>query len=105
MTMNLSEVRRAIVGSEGKIFRVEFIKRGKGPNDPEAGTIRSMVCRIGVSKGVTGEGLKFDPIAKGLITVWDVQKNGYRMINLDAVVNIKLAGQEYEIKEYMEVAK
>lgn len=100
MTMKLSDVRNAILGSEGKIFRVEFIKRGKNEKDPEAGTLRTMVCRIGVSKGVTGEGLKFDPLTKGLVIVYDMEKKGYRMVNLDGVVSIKVAGQECKIKEY-----
>jgi hypothetical protein len=92
-TMKLEDVRNAILGSEGKIFRVEFIKR-------TTGELRTMVCRIGVSKGITGKGLAFDPDAKGLQTVWDMQKEAYRMINLDTVVSIRLAGQEFEVKQY-----
>jgi hypothetical protein len=97
-TMKLEDVRNAIKGSEGKIFRVEFIRRTDSKDGKEkAGMIRTMVCRIGVAKGITGKGLAFDPDAKGLCTVWDMAKEGYRMVNLDTVVSIRLAGQEYDV--------
>lgn len=90
--MKLADVRNALLGSEGKIFRVEFIKR-------TTGELRVMVARLGVSKDVKGVGLAFDPFAKGLLTAYDMQKEQYRMINLDAIVSLKLEGQEYEVKE------
>ena len=88
-TLPMELVVNVIKGSEGKIFRIDFIKR-------TTGELRTMVCRIGVSKGITGEGLKFNPNKQGLQVVWDMQKENYRMINLDAVISIKLSGQEYE---------
>ena len=91
--MSLVEVRNTILGSEGKIFRVEFIKR-------TTGELRIMYARIGVKKGIKGVGQSFKPFDKGLITVFDMDKGEYRNINLDTVLNIKVMGQEYETKEH-----
>jgi len=46
---------------------------------------------------VTGEGLKFDPLQRGLTPVWDMQAEGFRMVNLETVLDIRLEGQEYEV--------
>ena len=91
--MSIVDVRNTIIGSEGKIFRVEFIKR-------TTGELRVMYARIGVKKELTGVGQSFKPFDKGLITVFDMDKGEYRMINLDTVMNLKVIGQEYEVKEY-----
>jgi len=88
--MKLEDVRNALLGSEGKIFRVEVVKR-------TTGEVRVMVARLGVSKGVKGVGLAFDPLAKGLLTVYDMEKKGFRMVNLDSVMLLRLAGEEYEV--------
>ena len=58
---------KALVDSAGnQIFSAFFTK--------EDGTIRHMVCRRNVRKGVTGKGMKFDPAEKGLIPVFDFPK-------------------------------
>jgi hypothetical protein len=48
-----------------------------------------MVARTGVSKYVTGTGMKFDPLKKGLVVVWEPNSRGYRMIPLDSVHEIR----------------
>ncbi len=88
--MELKKLVQEIKNSKGKIFRVEFIKRTTGER-------RVMLCRLGVTKGVTGKGLKFDPAKKALMTVWDMQKQEWRMINLATVVSLKVAGKEVEV--------
>ena len=56
----------------GKIFTAEFIKKDK--------TKRVINCRTKVSKYVKGVGLSFDPMAKNLLSVYDLQKKEYRFI-------------------------
>lgn len=70
------------------IFSVTFTKRTTGER-------RHMVCRLGARKGVTGAGRKYDPIKKGLLTVYDVQKDGWRSIPLDAIHELKIRGNVY----------
>lgn len=72
----------------GRIFTVDFIKR-------TTGELRTMNCRRGVSKGVTGIGLPYDPWAKELMPVWDIQADGFRMVNLRDMVALRLAGKKY----------
>lgn len=83
------DVLREMIGElNGKIFSVDFVKKD--------GTLRSMLCRTGVQKGTSGEGLKYDPVEKGLISVYDMKISEHRMINLNTVKRIKLEGKEWE---------
>lgn len=66
-------------------FSVEFIKKN--------GDLRKMVCRLNVKKGVTGAGMSYDPTSKGLLCVYDVQKEGFRMINIDTIQHIQIRGE------------
>jgi hypothetical protein len=72
----------------GRIFTVEFVKRTNGE-------LRTMVCRRGVRKGVKGIGHSYDPLSKALLCVFDVQKNDFRMISLDALVALRMNGREW----------
>jgi hypothetical protein len=82
-----SEVIKMV--DNGKIFGATFIKKD--------GTIRVMNCRRGVSKDVTGVGLKFNPQDKQLLGVFDMQKNQHRFINLQTLSQIRHGGQVYEV--------
>ena len=81
-----------IKDSKGKIFGVQFIKR-------TTGDVRNMSARLGVSKGVTGEGLKYDPESRQLMTVYDMHKKQYRMLNTETLSQLHIQGQEYSIIE------
>mgnify|MGYP005990180487 CR=1 FL=1 len=74
--------------SNGKVFSANFIKK-------EDDTERTMNCRTGVVKHVKGKGRNFDPIAANLISVFDMNKNGYRFINFDGLNWIKIGGKKY----------
>lgn len=74
-----------------KIFSVTFVKRTDG-------SVRTLVGRKGVMKGVTGVGLSYDPRSKGLLPLFDVQKDQFRMINLETVLSIRMDGCSYEVK-------
>ena len=102
--MTKEEIVTLLKSAGNRIFSVKFYKRGTLEE-------RHMVCRFGVTKGQTGEGLKFDPLEKGLIPVYDIQKakeltdlgldevqvakQSYRMINLDTVFWAKINGEEH----------
>ena len=85
-----NEAAGKIRASNGKIFTATIIKRTNGER-------RELNCRLGVKKYVTGEGLKFEPSNKNLIVVFDMQKNGYRMINIDGLEALKIDGEEFTI--------
>lgn len=73
--------------TNGTFFSVSFITRGDG-------SLRKMLCRTGVKKYTTGEGLKYDPIEKGLLPVWEINE-GYKMIPLSNVICFNAHGQEF----------
>ena len=80
------DVLSMIRSTKGKFFVVEFEKKD--------GSLRRLVGRLGVRKGVTGEGMKYDPQDYGLQTVYDVQKKGFRHVNLRTVSYFKCGAQE-----------
>lgn len=72
----------------GKVFRVDFVKRGDG-------TVRTMVCRFGVKKYTKGGKKAFDPGDKGLFTVYEFGV-GYRSITIDNLILLKVSGVVYQ---------
>lgn len=70
---------------EGQIFSAIFTKKD--------GTERKIKARCGVTKGVNGKGLSFDPISKGLLPVYDLDKSSFRMINLNTLKEAKIKGK------------
>jgi hypothetical protein len=75
--------------NNGNIFSVQFVKKD--------GTIRDMVCRRGVKKHLKGGELKFDAKGRGLLSVFDMQKEAYRFINTKTLIKAKINGVEYDI--------
>ena len=92
MKISLESALEKIEATRGKgtIFGVSFIKRSDNSN-------RNMSCRLGVTKGVLGVGLAFDPAKKNLKTVYDMNKGGFRMINLEGLHRLKVDGNEFEV--------
>ena len=89
--INTKDAINIIKSSKGKIFGVEFIKRTTGES-------RTMSARRGVGKGVTGEGLKFDPESRQLLTVYDMNKKGHRMISTDAITGLSFQGFKFTVR-------
>ena len=75
---------------KGNVFSVVFLKKD--------GSIRHMTCRFGVKKHLKGGELKFNPIERSLLVVFDMQKEAYRMINLETISNIKMKGVDYYVE-------
>lgn len=67
--------------TNGKFFTAVFRKKN--------GELRALNGRLGVHKYTNGEGQKFDPRSYDLVTVYDVKKQGYRMVNLKGMVSLK----------------
>ena len=80
--MTEDAIREAVEKAKGRIFSVEFIKKD--------GTLRKMIARTGVKKHLRGGELPYDPIEKGLLAVFDMEIQDYRMINLKTITKISL---------------
>ena len=83
------EILTKVTGSE--IFTAEFIKKD--------GSRRVMNCRKGVKKHLAGGKLKYNAIERNLLPVFDMQKQAYRMLNIDTLQLLKTKGKEYLITE------
>ena len=83
--------------ANGRIFSVTFVKRTDG-------SIRDMLCRTGVAKHLKGGEPAYDALSKGLMTVYSLDAQGYRNINLDSVLSAKVDGVVYDF-EKAEVTK
>lgn len=87
--MKPNEIGQRIKELAGKtIFSCTFIKRTNGEE-------RKMICRLGVQKDLSGTGRKFDPYKYELLSVFDIQKQDYRFINLRDIRRLKIRGIEY----------
>lgn len=80
--MTEEAIREAVKKANGKIFSCSFTKKD--------GTVRKMIARTGVTKHLKGGELAYDPIEKGLLAVFDMEVQQYRMINLKTIINISL---------------
>jgi len=79
-----------MLDSKGKIFGVTYTKR-------TTGEVRDMVARLGVTKHLTGGELKYSPASKKLLTVFDMQKQNYRMVNLTSIHTLRMHGAEFRV--------
>jgi hypothetical protein len=88
-TINKIYAYNLISNSEGKIFTCEYVKKDS--------TLRTINCRLQVKKGVTGKGLKYNPIERGLIPVYDMQNKGFRMLNLLTLKSLSINNSFYKV--------
>jgi len=93
----IKEAKDIILSTKGKLFGVEFIKQDQ--------SVRKMVCRLGVQKGVKGVvDRKAEDEQHNLLTVFDFNadrtkdsQGGFRRINFGTLRKVKANGVEYEI--------
>lgn len=92
MQITLSEAVQKIEEAKesGRVFGVTFVKRTDG-------SVREMNCRGGVKKGVTGQGMKYDPASKNLVTVFDMQNGEFRHINQDTITRVTMNGVTFTV--------
>jgi hypothetical protein len=74
----------------GKIFSVVFVKKD--------GTIRHMNCRKGVKKYLAGGELHYIPSEHGLLPVFDMQIQKYRVINFQTIKEIHFRNEKLVVK-------
>ncbi len=81
------KIKQIIKDAKSTFFNVTFIKKN--------GDKRAMNCIKGVKKHLNGGTLAYNPEKKNLVPVYSIDKKGYRMINLETVLQIKSRGQIY----------
>jgi WYL_2, Sm-like SH3 beta-barrel fold len=83
-------IHETLTKNSGQMFSVKFKKKD--------GSIRDMVARLGVKKGVKGVGLNFNPSDYNLITAFDMQKKEFRMISINTLTQLKVDGKTFEVE-------
>jgi len=76
---NLAEI---VALSKGKFINVVFYKKD--------GTLRTMNCRLGVTKHLKGGECTLDK--EKFLIVYDMIKKGYRAIDKDSIVSVSVSG-------------
>ena len=89
-SISKADTKILIKATKGKFFTVTFTKKD--------GTTRVMNCRLGVKAYLKGGELPYDPEPKGLIPVYDMGKQEYRMINANTITNIKIGNKEFKVQ-------
>jgi len=78
--------------ASGRFFSAKFVKRTDN-------TLRNMTCQCRPTKRGIGGGKKRKSRSQtGLLTVYDVVKQGYRTVNLSGVRRLRMHGIEYRVK-------
>jgi len=88
-TIKRKNVLKQLRKQGSKIFSAKFVKKD--------GTTRDITCRLNVTRGITGKGMRYNPIKRRLLPVFDMQKDNFRMIRLNTTSKLKLQGTEYKI--------
>jgi len=83
--MTVQEIREL---AKGQIFSAVFIKKN--------GDVRTMTCRLKVTKHLKGGELAYDAESRGLLPVFDMNKQAYRTINVNTLVSLTINGQSYK---------
>lgn len=77
---------REVVG--GKIFSATFVKKD--------GTVRKIRARLGVTKALKGGELTYNPSEHNNLIVFDLEKQAYRTIKFDMLLEIKYCKTEWK---------
>ncbi len=85
--LNRWKVGSIIKNTNGKIFSAKFVKKN--------GDIRDITCRLETETGKKGTGVSPEKLDNPYISVYDMQKEGYRLINLQTIRSIKAEREEY----------
>lgn len=83
----------------GTLYSVKFVKKD--------GTVRKLTSIKGTRKGVTGEGMSYNPEERGMITAYDMQlakkklppKDCWRIINAATAIELRCNKEVFEIED------
>ena len=92
-TINKDKAKELINNSNGRIFSSLFIKKD--------GTHRLMNARLKVTKHLKENAKKrpYEPSKYNLLTVFDMQKKSYRMINIETLQTLIINKKMYNIEQ------
>ena len=74
----------------GRVFGVTFVKRTDN-------TVRTLNARFGVTSALKGGKAPYKAEDKGLMTVYDINGQSYKQVNLAALKGITVDGEVYQV--------
>lgn len=80
------EIKEILKSTKGKFFRATF-ERSTTSKSGLKGETSTRTFRTGVRKGVTGDGMSYNPDEKGLVILYC--KKGFRAIKAAGIVSVK----------------
>lgn len=88
--VDVKEMYNILLGTKGKIFSATFVKKN--------GEVRDINCRLGVKSYIKGTGSSSFTLNDDnpYQLVFDLQKRGYRAINMETLVQIKFNKNIYK---------
>lgn len=86
-----NEVPRIVADCGHRFFTVRFVKRTTGEE-------RTMNCRRMVRKHLRGGESAYNFDERKLVSVFDVQRGGYRCFPIDGVRELRAHGKRYEVR-------
>lgn len=90
-TITRNKAIELVNSSKGKFFTITFVKKDKSQ--------RRMTARIGVKKGVNGQGMKYNPSDYGMKSVYDMGVLDWRMINFKTATKLNINKRAYVIEQ------
>ena len=89
--INTDKAKELIRETNGNIFSSTFIKKD--------GTHRLMNARLKVTKGLkeNAKPQRYEPSKYNLLCVYDMTKQGYRMININTLLTLTINKNKYKI--------
>lgn len=91
IVVHRTKLESLIRQNKNKIFSCLFLKKD--------GTFRAMNCRLGVKKGIKGTGKPIHNESNSYMTVYDMIKKNYRIINLDTMQLLEMGGKLYHVHD------
>jgi len=90
-TINKHKAKELIKETNGQIFSSTFIKKN--------GEHRLMTARLKVTKGLKEDAKPrpYEPSKYNLVCVYDMTKQGYRMLNLNTLLTLTINKNNYKI--------
>jgi len=92
-TITTDKAKELIRETNGQIFSSTFIKKD--------GTHRLMTARLKVTKGLKEDAKPrpYEPSKYNLLCVYDMTKQGYRMININTLLTLTINKNKYTIEQ------
>ena len=89
-TINKTRAKELIKESKGKIFSTTFVKKDN--------TIRTLTSRTGKQYTPTGKAAPYKPSEYNMISLYDMKRKAFRMLNFNTLLTLSINKTKYIIK-------